>query len=424
VIETTTTTTWPEAPGAGALGDGRYATARERPENIIELREVVREHVSRGYAIYPQGGVTALDYGGIPSRPGVAIDMRSLGGVIDYPYADMTITVQAGINASLLRSILAEKGQRLLIDIPQADQATLGGVYATNACGPRRFGLGRPRDQIIGVGFVTSAGVEVKGGGRVVKNVAGYDFPKLLTGSLGTLGILSQLTLKVRPMPESTAIVWSRFSRLEEMPKVLDALNTSGTRPVALEILDSSAARQIGASRGLPHDGWVLVVGLEDNAASVRWQVDRLLTELGRSELTVLQDEGASEIWSALTDFQATASGPIQCLASVPPSSMVEFLMEARRGEWCLQSHAGNGVIRLNGPGTWDLEAAEAEVQRLRTLAARRSGHVVLVRCPTDWKARLGVWGPPRPDWALSQRVKSALDPAGAMNPGRLINIR
>ena len=102
----------------------------------------------------------------------------------------------------------------MLIDIPQADRATLGGVFATNTCGPRRFGLGRPRDQIIGVSFVTSEGIEVKGGGRVVKNVAGYDLPKLLTGSMGTLGIITQMTLKVTPLPEASAIVWVPFTSL------------------------------------------------------------------------------------------------------------------------------------------------------------------------------------------------------------------
>src|SRR6185312_5868323 len=124
-----------------------------------------------------------------------------------YPAADMTITVEAGITLAALGAVLAEQHQRLQIDAPDPDRATLGGVFATNTRGPRSFGLGRPRDQIIGVAFVTSDGELVKGGGRVVKNVAGYDFPRLLTGSLGTLGIIAQMTLKVRPMPEASELV-------------------------------------------------------------------------------------------------------------------------------------------------------------------------------------------------------------------------
>ena len=108
---------------------------------------------------------------------------RSLDRLIDYPSADMTITVQAGMTISTLRGMLGAQHQRLLIDAPEPDRATLGGIFATNTTGPRRYGCGRPRDQVVGISFVTSEGAVVKGGGRVVKNVAGYDFPRLLTGS-------------------------------------------------------------------------------------------------------------------------------------------------------------------------------------------------------------------------------------------------
>ena len=153
---------------------------------------------------------------------------------------------------SALSAILAGQSQRLLVDAPFPDRATLGGIYATNTSGPRRFGAGRPRDQIIGVSFVTSEGVVVKGGGRVVKNVAGYDLPKLLTGSMGTLGIITQLTLKVRPIPEKSAIAWVCFRNLEAVSEALDRLNVSETRPMAVELLNSSAARLIGQRTGLP----------------------------------------------------------------------------------------------------------------------------------------------------------------------------
>src|SRR5262249_18731414 len=162
-----------------------------------------------------------------------------------YPFADMTITVQAGMTLSALRAILAEQHQRVLIDAPDPDRATLGGIYATNTAGPRRYGAGRPRDQIIGVSFVTSDGNIVKGGGRVVKNVAGYDFPKLLTGSMGPLGIISQVTLKVRPIPEASVIAWVPFAAPTRLAAALDQLNTSGTRPIALDLLNHSGARQV-----------------------------------------------------------------------------------------------------------------------------------------------------------------------------------
>jgi glycolate oxidase FAD binding subunit len=351
----------------------------------------------------------------------VAIDTRSLCWVIDYPHADMTITVQAGITASALRSVLAEKNQRLLIDVPQPDRATLGGVFATNTSGPRRFGVGRPRDQIIGVSFVTSEGVEVKGGGRVVKNVAGYDFPKLLTGSLGTLGIITQMTLKVRPLPEASAIIWAPFSKFVFMGEALDALNTSQARPVAVEVLNLSGAKLVGQGLNLPADHWVLAIGLEGNATSVSWQIDRLKDELRRPDLEVRQGPDAEQVWSALTEFQATEPGPISCVLSTRPSDVAVLMMGIDPDLWAVQAHAGNGIIRMQALGEWSLENAAEEIDQYRAAAVRNEGNLIVAHCPTAWKERLRVWGEPRADWALAERVKKALDPEGAMNPGRFV---
>jgi glycolate oxidase FAD binding subunit len=416
---------WPDPPAGGPLGDGRYGVYRRRPESVDELRQVVREAASGNFAIYPQGGATALGYGGSPSRPGVAIDLRSLNQVVDYPHADMTITVQAGITAASLQAVLAAQGQRLLIDIPQPKQATLGGVFATNSCGPRRYGLGRPRDQIIGVSFVTASGELVSGGGRVVKNVAGYDLPKLLTGSLGTLGIITQMTLKVRPRPESSAILWVPLDDVGSAAATLESLNTSDARPVALELLGPSAAAAIGGPLNLPASGWVLAIGLEDNAASVRWQTSRLMIELGRADLTVCENDAADALWSSLTELQAQEHGPVSCAASLPPSAVIEFVAPIDSGRWSIQAHAGSGIIWLHArnDGGWTSESMAAAIGSFHSQAVSKKGSVIVVRCPTDWKDTLKVWGDPRPDWALSARVKQALDPGGLLNPGRFAGI-
>src|SRR5262249_13131056 len=133
--------------------------------------------------------------------------LRGLHQVIDYPARDMTITVQAGITIAKLQEVLHAENQRLPVDVPLADRATLGGVLATNTSGPRRYGFGTLRDYVIGISAVNDLGEEIKVGGRVVKNVAGYDLCKLFIGSLGTLGIISQVTLKLRPLPEEQAFV-------------------------------------------------------------------------------------------------------------------------------------------------------------------------------------------------------------------------
>jgi glycolate oxidase FAD binding subunit len=377
--------------------------------------------VARGHAIYPQGGKTALDYGGIPRRPGVAIDTNPLNEVIDFPHADMTITIQAGMTLAAARSVLAKENQRLLIDAPFADRATLGGIYATNTTGPRRYGCGRPRDQIIGVSFVTSQGVVVKGGGRVVKNVAGYDFPKLLTGSLGTLGIITQLTLKVRPIPEASAIAWVPIPEANAAARALQDLNTSATRPIALDLLNRTAASMIGSGLGLPSSELVLVIGYEDNAHSVRWQIDCLRQELQTEHLLIVDGRQAELLWDKLIEFQALDLGAISFVANLRPSAVAPFAEHIDPERWSIQAHAGSGIVRAHALGDWALADAAREITTHRGRAVQCGGNLILSRCPTEWKGDLLVWGKPRSDWAIAEQIKAALDPHRAMNPGRFV---
>ncbi len=409
------------APRGGPIGDEQTALVDHRPGDVDSLRAIVRDEVARGHAIYPRGGGTSLDYGGVPRRPGVAVDTRSLARLVDYPAADMTITAEAGMTLSALRAILAEHQQRLLVDAPHPDRATIGGIYATNTCGSRRYGAGRPRDQIIGVSFVTSDGAVVKGGGRVVKNVAGYDFPKLLTGSMGTLGVIVQLTLKVRPMPEASAIVWVPLPKTGDLVARLDGLNTSATRPIALDLLNAPASRAIGQALGLPEGEAVLVVGFEDNTDSVRWQVDRVRHELGSADAAVVEGERAVPLWDALNDFPAAEPGPLGVVANLRPSAVAGFVAELDPSRWSVQAHAGNGIVRAHALGDWTGDEASRAIGPLRRRAVDEGGNLILARCPTDWKERLGVWGEPRADQSIADRVRAALDPHNAMNPGRFV---
>jgi glycolate oxidase FAD binding subunit len=165
----------------------------------------------------------------------------------------------------------------------------------------------------------------------------------------------------------------------------------------------------------------VLAVGFEDNEASVAWKVDRLRGELGPAEVAVLSDAEAGPLWSALTEFPALELGPVGFTANVRPSSVVGLVQDLDPARWAIQAHAGSGIVRGHHLGPVERDAVAPELQRLRDRAVAGGGNLVLPRCPTDWKAALRVWGEPRPDWALAERVKQVFDPRGVMNPGRFV---
>ena len=242
----------PRQPGPTLRRGAHSATAAMplatlRPARVEELCQTVREQVALGHAIYPQGGRTALDYGGVPRRPGVAIDTTGISRLIDYPFADMTITVEAGMTLSALRAILAEQGQRVLVDAPDPDRATLGGIYATNTSGPRRYAAGRPRDQIIGVSFVTSAGRRGQGRGtgrqerrrlRFSQALDGLDgharhhHPTDAQGSPDPRGLGDRLGAVLEPEePGRHARPAQQVRNAASRPRVLERLGRSNRRP-------------------------------------------------------------------------------------------------------------------------------------------------------------------------------------------------
>jgi glycolate oxidase FAD binding subunit len=171
----------------------------------------------------------------------------------------------------------------------------------------------------------------------------------------------------------------------------------------------------------LPADHPVLAVGIEDNAESVRWQIDRLRTELAQADLVVIEGEQTQPLWDSLIAFQAGSPGPISFVANLRPSSVVTFVAGLDPERWSVQAHAGNGIVRALGLGDWSLDAATRQIEPLRRTAVADGGNLILARCPTDWKERLRVWGEPRADWAIAERVRAALDPHSAMNPGRFV---
>ncbi len=400
----------------------------KHPSDVLEACEIIKQAAANLEAIVPSGSGSKMNIGYAPSRKGIVLGTKKLNKVIDYPARDMTVTVQAGILVKDLNELLGKENQRLPIDDPYPADSSLGGLLATNTSGPRRFGWGTLRDYVIGISILNDEGKETKAGGRVVKNVAGYDFCKLHTGALGTLGVISQVTLKVRPRPEASALLFLRLN-YDKVESVLDRVHNSKTRPVAVELLNKNALQHtLFKSLDVTSD-YGIFVGFEHSVEAVKWQTETLANELGdvpSSKLEIINSPSDSALWQALGGFQvARNSGcPLTFKANIPSSKV---------SSWCalaietipgvsLQAHAGSGIVFGHIPEGISQQLAFNSIDILLQKAVRYQGNLVLPYCIPEWKASFPVWGQIRPDVKVMRKVKESLDPKAIFNPGRFVD--
>jgi glycolate oxidase FAD binding subunit len=400
----------------------------KHPSDVLEACVIIKQAAANLDAIVPSGSGSKMNIGYAPSRKGIVLGTKNLNKVIDYPARDMTVTVQAGISVKDLKELLGKENQRLPIDDPYPAGSSLGGLLATNTSGPRRFGWGTLRDYVIGISILNDEGIETKAGGRVVKNVAGYDFCKLHTGALGTLGIISQVTLKVRPNPEASAFLLLRLNSAD-VEGVLDRVHNTKTRPVAVELLNKTALQHPLFKHLAVTSDYGIFIGFEHSTEAVKWQTETLANELAdvpNSKLEIINAASDSALWQALGEFQAARiSGcPLTFKANIP---------SAKVASWCalatdtipgvsLQAHAGSGIVFGHIPEGISQQVAFNSIDMLLQKAVRYQGNLVLPYCLPEWKASFPVWGQTRPDVKVMRKVKESLDPKALFNPGRFVD--
>jgi glycolate oxidase FAD binding subunit len=405
--------------------EGRTPEAAVFPGSVDEVAAVIGLAAEAARPVMPWGGGTAASVG-MPAAPGgLVLGLRRLSRLLEHEPGDLTVSAEAGLTVEALQTALRSRGQWVSLDPADARLATLGGVLATNASGPRRHLYGTARDLLIGVTVVTADGAIVRGGGKVVKNVAGYDLPKLFVGSYGTLGVIVEATVKLRPLPDHERLVSVPFDRLKDAGAAVKALLAGDLIPNAIDLLDAAAGAGLGAERPS------LVVGFDGLREQVDWQcaeLTRLAAACGGREGRPLPDDTWSRLETAArAAFPATAA--VMAFSVLP--NQVADLMEQGAGvararglasAWA--AHAGVGVVRAalaaDGRPT-EPTAIAAVLGEWRNLARVGGGHGTLEWAPLAVKSQVPVWDDPGAAGRIMERIKTQLDPRNILNPGRFV---
>jgi glycolate oxidase FAD binding subunit len=407
--------------------EGRTPEAAIFPGSVEEVRAVVAAAADAGLPVVPWGGGTAAAVGMPASRPGLVVGLRRLDRIVEHEPGDLTATVEAGRTVASLQAALRERGQWMSLDPPDADRATIGGVLAANASGPRRHLYGTARDLLIGLTVVTADAAVVKGGGKVVKNVAGYDLPKLFVGSCGTLGVIVEVTVKLRPRPDDERLVAIAFDRLKDAGAAVRVIMASDLIPNAVELLDAESLRTLGL--GSAHAG--LVVGFDGLAEQVTWQVEelgRIVPGVGGAEPRPMPAEVWPRLGTAAVDAFATPAAVMRlCVLPTQVAEVMEqgsAVARARGLVTAWSAHAGVGVVTATlaaESGRHDLDVVAGVLRDWRSIAHACAGYAVLESAPLAVKEMVEVWDDAGAAGRIMQRIKRELDPRNVLNPGRFV---
>lgn len=387
-----------------APSNGTGVAAVVRPRELAAAGEVVRLAREHGHRLVTVGARTKQAWAAPGRGPAIELDMCGLSRVVEYSPEDMTITVEAGMTLGSLTAVLARNHQRLTLDPPNGDRATVGGVLAANDSGPVRFAYGTARDIVIGMSMIEPDGGLVRSGGKVVKNVAGYDLHKLYIGSFGTLGPIATVTFKLRPQPEARGMVVLTPRDAVEAEDMIAGALAGDTRPTFVELLNG---RMAGRLKLLGRT--TLVIGFEENADAVSWQCSAIVKALGGVPLSETHS-------AALYDQLRQAAGgeaPAGFKASLLSSEVCGFVERLDRLPLRIIARAGNGVVH----GLADEPLHDSEWTVLEGMMADLEGSLQ-VRGPVP--AVAPRFGRPRGDAFLSQAIQRRFDPLATFAPERM----
>jgi len=401
--------------------DGVAARFVARPRSVSEASQVLAAAAADGLAVAFAGGGSKLGLGNPPERVDLEVQTIGLGQVLEHAAGDLVVRAQAGVPLADLQAALAPAGQWLALDPPEP-RATVGGVVAANASGPRRLRYGTVRDLIIGITVVLADGTVAHAGGKVVKNVAGYDLAKLFCGSLGTLGMVAEAIFRLHPLPAATAVVTVQLESPTEAGRAVQRLRRSALEP--------SAAELVVGQLGWPGRLTVVFEGIQPGVEAQAAAAVELLGQVGQAAVA-----GPGQTEAALNQLGALPfeKAEFALKATFPPAELAGVLGDLVGGllhfGGPVSAHAATGVLWMaSGLREGDLPADSPAfptvvraITEARERLAARGGGLVVVKASPELKRAVDVWGPATDAIGLMRRVKERFDPDRRMSPGRFV---
>ncbi|MEL6160048.1 MAG: FAD-binding oxidoreductase [Cyanobacteria bacterium J06623_5] len=395
------------------------------PGTTVALGQVMALAAENGWRVLPMGAGSKLGWGGLAKGADIALSTARLNRVMEHAVGDFTVTVESGMRFADLQALLAEQRQFLAVDPAFAATATVGGIVATADAGSLRQRYGGLRDMLIGVQFVRYDGEVARAGGRVVKNVAGYDLMKLMTGAYGSLGILSELTFRLYPVQAASRTIVLSGS-VQAVAQAIAEVRMSGLTPIALDLTlaDTAAALMAGLTPSAPTSHMALIARFQGISAGVEEQTERLQKVGKFHSLDYQQLEGEAD-----TAFWRRVSGLIEphtvlCKVGMRPSALPALLtlLEKFAASGCEGlAHSSSGLGWVQWKRGEGIETLKAEIEEVRSHCQNNGGFLTVLQAPVALKQSMDVWGYRGTALKVMGDIKAKFDPQRLLSPGRFV---
>jgi len=425
---------WPEAKNNELAVDGQVPSWVVFPEHIDQVQAVLALAAEKKASLIPMGGGSKIGLGQPPSSLAAALNLSRLNQTIDLDLENLTITLAAGAKLTAVQESLAKEGYFIPLD-PPFTKATIGGILATNASGPKRLLYGSARDITLGMKVVLPGGKLIKAGGKTVKNVSGYDLTKLFIGSLGTLGVIGEATLRLFPLPEKEIILLLNYAEISPAFALAMEILHSELLPSALILLNKEAQTALPLPHLAPSD-YGLLMGLAGTKEEVEGQLPAILNwaEKGTSKWQILEEQEVAKVWKAFQelpenlflkeDFNISGKASLLISKGAEIFKKAEDLFQKNSRQPILIGHLGLGILNffLSSPPEIISQRPNKildNITALRKEIEEQGGNLIITACPLPFKKEISVWGNPGLSFPYMQAIKNALDPGKILNPGR-----